>query len=57
MGNFWIGIAAANAAAKVKPSARTRHLLSIGVGIVIALLIGAGLFIIAALTSDSPIQG
>jgi hypothetical protein len=45
-----MGIAAANAAAKVKPSARARHLLSIGAGIVIAILIGAGLSIIAALT-------
>ena len=51
MSNFWMGIAAANTAAKVKPGTRAHRVLSVVSGIAIALLIGAGLFIIAALTS------
>jgi hypothetical protein len=51
MGNFWMGIAAANSAAKVNSRTRAHHILSIVAGIVIALLIGAGLFVIAALTT------
>ncbi len=50
MSNFWMGIAAATVSAKVKPSARTHHVLSIVAGIAIGLLIGSGLFAIAALT-------
>jgi hypothetical protein len=51
MGNFWMGIAAANAAGKVKPSTPTHRILSILSGVALALLIGAGLFIVAALTN------
>jgi hypothetical protein len=51
MNQFWIGIAAAQNAALTK-SANGRHrVLSIVGGIVIALLIGAGLFILAALNA------
>jgi hypothetical protein len=50
MSNFWMGIAAANASAKLKPSARAHHVLSILAGLAIGLLIGAGLFAIAAFT-------
>jgi hypothetical protein len=51
MGNFWMGIAAANAAAKVKPSIPAHRILSILAGVALALLIGAGLLIVAALNS------
>jgi|GraSoiStandDraft_16_1057320.scaffolds.fasta_scaffold3262699_1 hypothetical protein len=51
MANFWMGIAAANAAAKVKPSTPAHRILSILAGVALALLIGAGLFIVAALTN------
>jgi hypothetical protein len=51
MSNFWMGIAAANAAAKVKPGTPAHRILSILAGVSLALLIGAGLFIVAALTN------
>jgi len=46
-----MGIAAANAAAKVKPGTPAHRILSILAGVSLALLIGAGLFIVAALTN------
>lgn len=50
MGNFWIGIAAAqNAAASTKPADRRHRVLSIVGGIALALLIGGGLFVAAGL--------
>jgi hypothetical protein len=52
MGDFWMGIAAAqNAVAGTKPANRRHRVLSIVGGIALALLIGAGLFIVAALNS------
>jgi hypothetical protein len=52
MDNFWMGIAAAqNAAAGTKPTDRGHRVLSIVGGIALAVLIGAGLFIVAALNS------
>jgi hypothetical protein len=51
MGNFWMGIAAANAAAKVKPGTPAHRILPILAGVALAFLIGVGLFIVAALTS------
>jgi hypothetical protein len=52
MGNFWMGIAAAqNVVAGTKPANRRHRVLSIVGGIALALLIGAGLFIAAALNS------
>jgi hypothetical protein len=49
---FWLGIAAAqNAAANAKPAARRHCALSIVGGIAIALLIGGGLLVVAALNS------
>ncbi len=52
MGDFWMGIAAAqNAVAGTKPAERRKRVLSIVGGIVLTLLIGAGLFIVAALNS------
>jgi hypothetical protein len=52
MDNFWIGVAAAqNAAAGTKPPDRRHRVLSIVGGIAFAVLIGAGLFIVAALNS------
>jgi hypothetical protein len=52
MDNFWIGIAAAqNAVAATKPADRRHRVLSIVGGIALALLIGAGLLIVAALNS------
>jgi hypothetical protein len=51
MSNFWMSVATTNAAAKARLNARAHHVLSILVGIAIALLIGAGLFIIAVLTT------
>jgi hypothetical protein len=50
IGDFWMGIAAAqNATAGTKPDDRRHRFLSIVVGIALTLLIGAGLFILAAL--------
>jgi hypothetical protein len=47
MDNFWIGVAAAqNAAAGTKPPDRRHRVLSIVGGITLAVLIGAGLFIV-----------
>jgi hypothetical protein len=52
MGNFWMGIAAAHHAVAEGKSADRRHrVLSIVAGVALALLIGAGLFIVAALNS------
>ena len=52
MGNFWMGIAAAQTTvAGTKSAARRHSVLSIVGGIGLALLIGAGLFIVAALNS------
>ena len=52
MNNFWIGIAAAQHAAAGTKSADRRHrVVSIVGGIALALLISAGLFIVAALNS------
>jgi hypothetical protein len=52
MGNFWMGIAAAHHAVAEGKSADRRHrVLSIVGGVALALLIGAGLFIVAALNS------
>jgi hypothetical protein len=52
MDNFWIGVAAAqNAAAGAKPPDSRHRVLSIVGGITLAVLIGAGLFIVAALNS------
>jgi hypothetical protein len=51
MNNFWIGLLAAQAAAgDTKPSDRRQRVLSVLGGIALALLIGGGLFIAAALT-------
>ena len=57
MGNFWMGIAAAqnaaaetqNAAAETKLADRGHRVLSIVGGIAIALLIGGGMLVAAAL--------
>jgi hypothetical protein len=50
MGDFWMGVAAVqNAAAGTKPADRRHRVLSIVGGIALALLIGGGLFIVAAL--------
>jgi len=50
MGDFWMGIAAVqNAASGTKPVDRGIRVLSIVGGIALALLIGGGLFIVAAL--------
>ena len=52
MGNFWIGVAAAQgAAAGSKPADRRHRILSIVGGIALALLIGGGLFVAAVLNS------
>jgi hypothetical protein len=51
MNNFWMGLLAAQtAAADSKPADRRRRTLSVLGGVALALLIGAGLFIAAALT-------
>jgi hypothetical protein len=51
MSNFWMALVAAQtAAADTKPAGRGHHILSVIFGIALALLIGAGLFIAAALT-------
>jgi hypothetical protein len=50
MSNFWMALVAAQtSAADTKPASRRRVLSAVG-GIALALLIGAGLFIAAALT-------
>ena len=47
---FWTGIAAAqNAAASTKPADRRQRVVSIVGGIALALLIGGGLLVLAAL--------
>ena len=52
MSSFWMGLLAAQtaAAADAKPADRRRRVLSVLGGLGLALLIGAGLFIAAALT-------
>jgi hypothetical protein len=51
MSNFWMALVAAQTtAADTKPARRRRRVLSAVGGIALALLIGAGLFIAAALT-------
>jgi hypothetical protein len=55
MSNFWMGLLAAQtAAADTKPADRRQRVLSVLGGIAIALLIGGGLFIAAALTLGHP---
>jgi hypothetical protein len=52
MDKFWMGIAAAqNAVAGTKPANRRHHVLLIVGRIALALLVGAGLFMVAALNS------
>ena len=48
MGNlpFWLGIGAAQKAARSQPAERRHRVVSAVLGILIALLIGAGLFIL-----------
>jgi hypothetical protein len=50
MNNFWMGLVAAQSAADTKPADRRQRLLSVLGGVAIALLIGGGLLIAAALT-------
>jgi hypothetical protein len=51
MNNFWMGLLAAQTAtASTKPASRRHHVLSVLGGIALALLIGGGLLIAAALT-------
>ena len=52
MDSFWRGIAAAtqNAVVEAKPALRRHRFPPIVGGIALALVIGAGLFIVAALT-------
>jgi hypothetical protein len=51
MNNFWMALLAAqNDAAGTKPTDRRHRVLSVLGGVALALLIGAGLFIAAALT-------
>ena len=51
MSNFWMALLAAQtSAADAKPASRRHQILSVVGGIALALLIGAGLFIAAALT-------
>jgi hypothetical protein len=51
MSNFWMALLAAQtAAADTKSASRRQQILSVVCGIALALLIGAGLFIAAALT-------
>jgi len=51
MNQFWMALLAAETtAADTKPASRRRRVLSAVGGIALALLIGAGLFIAAALT-------
>ena len=49
MSNFWMALLAAQTA-DAKPASRRHRVLSAVGGIALALLIGAGLFIAAALT-------
>jgi hypothetical protein len=50
MGDFWFGIASVqNAVSETKPADGRHRALSIAGGIAIAVLIGAGLFIVAAI--------
>jgi hypothetical protein len=52
MGDFWFGIASVqNAVSETKPADSRHRLLSIAGGIAIAVLIGGGLFIVAAINS------
>jgi hypothetical protein len=52
MNNFWMGLLAAQAAAGDDKPADSRHrALSIVGGIALALLIGAGLFVVVAVAS------
>jgi hypothetical protein len=51
MNNFWMGLLAAQAAAAdTKPADRRQRAVSVLGGIALALLIGGGLFLAAALT-------
>jgi hypothetical protein len=51
-GAFWMGILAAQRAASgTKAADRRHHVLSMVGGIALALVIGAGLFIVAGLTN------
>jgi hypothetical protein len=51
MNNFWMALLAAQTdAAGTKPADRRHRVLSVLGGVALALLIGAGLFIAAALT-------
>jgi hypothetical protein len=51
MSNFWMALLAAQSTAgNTKPANRRHRILSIVGGIALALLIGAGLFVAAALT-------
>ncbi len=51
MSNFWIALLAAQTdAADPKPADRPRRVLSVLGGVAVAVLIGAGLFIMAVLT-------
>jgi hypothetical protein len=51
MSNFWMALLAAQrTAGDTKPADRRHRILSIVGGIALALLIGAGLFVAAALT-------
>ena len=50
LGDFWLGVTVAkNAATGTKPPDRRHRVLSIVGGVALALLIGGGLFIVAAL--------
>jgi hypothetical protein len=52
LGDFWLGVAVAqNAADGTKPADRRHRVLSIVGGIALALLIGCGLVVVAALNS------
>ena len=52
MGGFWMGVLAAQRAASgTKAADRRHHVLSMVGGIALALVIGAGLFIVAGLTN------
>jgi hypothetical protein len=51
MNNFWMALLAAQTdVADVKPADRRRRVLSVLAGVTLALLIGAGLCVAAALT-------
>jgi len=52
MDKFWMGMAASqHAVARAKSTDRRHRVLSVVGGIALALLIGAGLFIVAALNT------